>query len=177
MLTTRHLADIPNDAAVYSLWAGGGRHAYCVYVGITDALRRRLIQHLVTRDSSIVTGAAAASLRPDLVTEVQWWCHRRFRNDTWRAAAEIVAADVQFPALRSRGKPPREASELADTEAFREEMTELFESEPTGRFEVPSLAVIGDRIAALFERVESLETRLSALEAAGSGTTRTRRTV
>ena len=175
MLTTRHLSDIPNDPAVYSLWAGERRRAYCVYVGITDALRRRLIQHLVTRDSSIVTGAAAASLRPELVTEVRWWCHRRFRNATWRAAAEIVAAEIQFPTLRSRGKPQRKARELARTEQFRAEMTQLFKSDPTGRFAVPNFAVIGDRIADLFDRVEALEGKIAAMESGAPGATRRRR--
>jgi hypothetical protein len=164
MITTHHLGEIPNDPAVYGLWAGRERHAYCVYVGITDTLRRRLIQHLVTRDSSIVTGAAAATLRPELVTEVRWWCHRRFKNDTWRAAAEIVASTVLFPTLRSRGKPPRDAMELADSQEFRDEMTILFENAPTGQFKIPNLTLVGDHVATLADRLKALEARVAALE-------------
>jgi excinuclease UvrABC nuclease subunit len=46
------IADLPNRPALYALYGGTGRHAYVAYVGITDKLKRRVAQHLLTRDSS-----------------------------------------------------------------------------------------------------------------------------
>jgi hypothetical protein len=67
-----------------------------------------------------------------------------------------------------RGKPPDEARKLAGDPEFRAEMTSLFEGAPPGRFEVPSLAVIGGQLAAVLQRLDRLEARLDAVERKGS---------
>jgi hypothetical protein len=74
------ISEVPNVPAVYAMYGGQGRSAYVAYVGLAGNLRQRLGQHLITRDSSIVTGVSAASLNPDLVTKVQWWEYPDFEQ-------------------------------------------------------------------------------------------------
>ena len=71
-------SDLPKVPAVYALYGGRGRGSYVAYVGQAVKLRVRIEQHLVRRDSSVVTGVAAVSLNPDHVTEVRWWVHPEF---------------------------------------------------------------------------------------------------
>ena len=61
------VSELPTVPAVYALCGGRGHGLYVAYVGIAEILRRRIRQHLVTRDSSVTTGASLASLNPDLI--------------------------------------------------------------------------------------------------------------
>jgi hypothetical protein len=97
------------------------------------------------------------TLQPDLVTEVEWWTHPAFEEKAAREAAELVAARVLQPVLRSRGAVSAEAAELAGDEAFSKDMNELFTSAATGKYIPPTLV---DAI----RRIEDLERRLDLLE-------------
>jgi hypothetical protein len=65
-------------------------------------------------------------------------------------------SSATFPTLRSRGKPVRDAQELARHPAFAREMTALFEGEPSGTFLVSSFAALFARLVALEARVHAL---------------------
>lgn len=73
MITATSISELPGAPAVYAMYGGLGRAAYVAYVGLASNLRQRLTQHFIRRDSSVVTGAAAVSLNPDLITRVEWW--------------------------------------------------------------------------------------------------------
>jgi hypothetical protein len=90
--------------AVYALFGGHGKGLYVAYVGIADSLKRRIVQYLVRRDSSVATGTSAVGLNPDYVIVVDWWEHPDFAERFKLQVAELVAFDVLNPALRSRGK-------------------------------------------------------------------------
>lgn len=155
MEQVRTLAAVPSLPAVYAMYGGqGGRPAY---VGIAGKLRSRLRQHLVLRDSSVTTGTAVVALNPDAVRVVTWWQDRSFADKTTREAAELIAFEVLRPALTSRGSVGHDASRLARDEDFRRGMTALFEEAPQGRYEIPTLAD-------LIDRVEQLEERLAAVD-------------
>lgn len=147
--------------AVYAMYGGRSSSAYVAYVGVADVLKRRVVQHLIRRDSSVTTGMSAVSLNPDLVTEVRWWEHPRFTERAVLLAAELVAFDVLEPALRSRGGITGEAKQLYFDESFSVSMRSHFASEATGRLLIPTLQ-------ATLERIEDLERRVAALEGKGA---------
>ena len=94
------------------MYGGHDRARYVAYVGIADKLKRRIVQHLVSRDSSIATGTSAVGLNPDYVTEIRWWEHQRFSDRNALIAAELVAFEFFDPALRSRGRIPKIAHQI-----------------------------------------------------------------
>ena len=83
--------------------------------------------------------------------------HERFSDITARRAAEVIALDKFEPALRSRGNITSDAESLAEDADFRDEMEALFDGEPTGSVEIPTLSDALQRIQELEERVEELE--------------------
>ena len=154
------VADLPNVPAVYAMYGGRGRGLHVAYVGLGDALKRRVYQHLVYRDSSVATGTSAAALNPDYVTEVRWWEHPNFSERHVLQAAELVAFDILDPALRSRGAIQEKAKELYADEKFYENMMALFQGEPTGRLVIPTLQDALERIAELERRLDDLGKRM-----------------
>lgn len=114
------VSDLPNVPAVYSLYGGGERGKYVAYVGIADSLKRRIIQHLVNKDSSISTGTAAAGLNANYVKEVRWWENSYFKNRNALEASEIVAFEILNPVLRSRGKTNQKAKKMNANKIFQE---------------------------------------------------------
>ena len=159
--TIERLRLVPNVPAVYALLGGTGAGAWVAYVGIAGALRRRLDQHLVLRDSSVATGAGAVALNPDRVTGARWWEHPRFTERAALEAAETIAITALDPALRSRGAPSAAARALLADPAVAAEFAALFAAPPAGQLILPSLADALDRIAALEARLSALETRLA----------------
>ena len=99
--------DLPNAPAVYALYSGDRGARYIAYVGIAGALKRRIVEHCIRRNSSVTTGASAVSLNPDLLTSMEWWEHPSFGETVNLKAAEMVAFEVLQPALRSRGREVR----------------------------------------------------------------------
>lgn len=160
MKTHTSMSEVPNVPAVYAMYGGQGRSSYVAYVGLAGNLRQRLGQHLVTRDSSIVTGVSAASLNPDLVTKVQWWEHADFEQRAVLECAELVAFDVIEPVLRSRGAITERAKRLYADATFNEQMRAMFEGTPTGGLVIHSLQHALERIAELERRVKTLENKL-----------------
>lgn len=154
------VADLPNRPALYALYGGAGRHAYVAYVGITDKLKRRAAQHLLTRDSSAATGTSAVGINADYVTEIRWWEHPRFSKPAAREAAELVAFKLLDPALRSRKSVGKAAQELLKSSGFRKEMKTLFKKEPTGHLRIPSLEQVWRRLSAFEDRLNRIEERL-----------------
>lgn len=161
MKTLTSISELPNVSAVYALYGGQGRGLYVAYVGVADALKRRIIQHLVSRDSSVATGTSAVGLNPDYVTEVRWWEHPEFAERHILEAAELVAYDVLDPALRSRGNIRQQAKQLYANEEFRQKMRSLFTGEPTGRLRILSLQDVIERIIELEERLKAVERKLA----------------
>ncbi len=159
MLTS--ISELPNVPAVYALYGGRGPGVYVAYVGITDALQRRIIQHLVARDSSITVGTSAVGLNPDYVTEVRWWEHPEFKERSVLEAAELVAFDMLDPALRSRSNIRRQARQLYADEEFRQKMRSLLAGEPAGRLCILTLQDAIEKIAEIEKRLQALEKRLA----------------
>jgi hypothetical protein len=155
------IADLPNRPALYALYGGTGRHAYVAYVGITDKLKRRAAQHLLTRDSSAATGTSAVGINPDYVTEIRWWEHRRFSKPAAREAAELIAFELLDPALRSRKPIGKAAQELCKNGRFRMEMEVLLKN-PSGQVRLPSLEQVARTLSAFEDRLDRIEERLKA---------------
>jgi len=139
------------------MYGGEGYRLYVAYVGIADVLKRRVMQHLISRDSSVATGTTAAGLNPDHVTEVRWWEHPDFSERHVLQTAELVAFDVLDPVLRSRGAMPDRVKQLYGDKDFREKMRSMFLGEPTGRLVIPTLQDALQRIAGLERRLARIE--------------------
>ena len=132
---------------------------WVAYVGMAGNLQRRLVQHFINRDSSVVTGTSAAGLYIEWVRFVRWWEHPTFEDGDSRHAAELVAFDVLDPALRSRGTPSRVAMERYADENFRTEMKRLFSGPEAGVLQPPRVPDLAHRLDDLTARVHALEER------------------
>lgn len=155
------IGKLPTSPAIYALYGGRDGRAYVAYVGMADNLRRRIIQHLVTRDSSITTGLSPVGLRPEYVTEIRWWCDEQFNNRAALGGAELVAFDILNPALRSRGGLNKEATSHYNDKAFYSRIKKLFDpNQPTGRLRLPDvktlLEEVLDRLSKLEKHVKSI---------------------
>ena len=131
--TLSSISEVPNVPAVYIMLSGKGRGVYVAYVGVTRRLKGRIMEHLVRRDSSVVTGASGVALNPDYVSEIRWWEHPNFDEKDALEAAELIAFDVFDPALRSRGGVLEQARRLYENDTFHEKMHSLFSGKPTGK--------------------------------------------
>lgn len=160
MTVLSEISQLPSIPAVYAIYGGRNAARSVAYVGVAERLKQRIKQHLVSRDSSVVTGASLVRLNPDLITEVSWWTHPAFAERARLEAAEMVAFDVLQPTLRSRGASQVEARRLYEDTGFYAEMSALFAAEPAGTLAIPTLPDALERIAELERRVAALEARL-----------------
>jgi len=151
------ISKLPTCPAVYALYGGKGRGLYVAYVGTTKRLKQRIVQHLVNRDSSVTTGTSAAGLNAGYVRKIVWWENSRFDDQDFLRAAELVAFDVLDPALRSRGQVTDRAKKLHTSKDFHKKMKDVFQAEPAGELNIPSLEDALDRIDELEKRIASLE--------------------
>jgi len=159
-LEVKTFSEIPNVPAVYALCGGATLHrgTYIAYVGHTHNLRKRINDHLIARETRVITGLSAVSLNPDHVVEVRWWEHPSFGERTFHEAAELIAFEELKPALRSLAQELKGARQTLEDRSFpADEIRSLLSGDETGRFVVPSLR-------GALERIEELERRLSALE-------------
>jgi hypothetical protein len=163
MDTLDAISDLPNGPAVYALCGGKNRGRHLAYVGIADDLKRRIIQHLVSRKSSVATGTSALGLNPDYVTELSWWESTEFNRRSALEAAELIAFEVLKPVLRSRGAIRGEAKKLYEDKEFASNIRNLFHSEPTGRLILTSLPELVVEVGELKKRVQILESRLAGM--------------
>ena len=158
---TKRWSGVSAGPGLYAMYGGEPPRTWVAYVGITGNIQGRLIQHFLRRDSSVVTGTAAAGLNIDAVRYVDWWEHELLADETGRHAAELIAFDVLDPALRSRGNPRQAALALRNDPAFVETITTLLRGQPTGRYQAPHLGSIADRLTDLEERVDELQRLLA----------------
>lgn len=163
MIEISSISQLPNAPAVYAMFGGAGRTRYVAYVGVADRLKQRVNQHLVLRDSSIATGTSAVGLRPDFVTQVEWWEHDAFANRVHLEAAELVSFDVFEPALRSRGGIRADSKNLYEDPDFHASVETLFRGQPTGRLTISGVREALSKIDALERRVADLESALHRL--------------
>jgi len=150
------ISSLPNTPALYALYGGKGQRKFVAYIGIADKLRQRISQHLVRRDSSIVTGTSIVSLNPDYVTALAWWEHPEFSKRECLEAAEEIAFRIFDPVLRSRGKLTDAGSALVRDPGFRERMEELFGGKPAGSLEIPDFEDVLERVEVLEREVDVL---------------------
>jgi hypothetical protein len=162
MIEAGSMSQIPAQPAVYAIMGGDAPRSWVAYVGHGGDLRERLTQHFIRRDSSVVTGTQAVGLSVEHVRAVRWWEHPSFGDKAARHAAELVAFDVLDPALRSRGNPSSAALALYTDDKFKSDMIEVFQGPPAGQLLLPNLQDVA-------RRLEELERRLAALEAASTG--------
>src|SRR5262249_39080788 len=111
------ISNIPNKPGPYFLEDFNGNKSY---VGISRTLRARLDQHFNRRDSSVTTGVAAASINPDRIRCAKRWLDPRFKDQTWREAAELVAFERFQPTLRSRGGITDAARKMIESANFKD---------------------------------------------------------
>lgn len=150
------ISDLPSSPAIYALYGGRGNSAYVAYVGITNNLKRRVVQHLVNQDSSVTTGTSAVSVNPEQISKVCFWSDRIFGGKSAREAAEMVADEVLTPVLRSRGRRSSSAQITASRVGFRKKARAILRGPPTGVLMVPKLSDVLDRVERIEERLATL---------------------
>jgi hypothetical protein len=153
------ISSLPNSPAIYALFGGKGQRKFVAYIGIADKLRQRISQHLVRRDSSIVTGTSIVSLNPDYVTALKWWEYPDFLKREYLEAAEVIAFKIFDPVLRSRGNLTGRGDILFKSEEFNKKMETLFNNDPTGSIEFPDFQDLLERLSDLEMKFEVLKKR------------------
>ena len=148
---------LPNLPSIYGIYANKSKSP--VYVGQTTKLKNRITQHLVRRDSSIVTGASGYSLDPDHVKRISWWEHHLFVEENNLTVAELIAFNQLNPIIRSQGNK-KQSSQILSDENFVQEMVQLFQGEPTGELNIVDLNQALQRISKLEDRIRQLEEKL-----------------
>ena len=86
----------------------------------------------------MATNTSAADLNPRARHRVRLVEAQRLRNPISREAAELIAAEVLNPVLRSRGKTRTEALQQSRDDKFCEDMEVLFKGHPTGQLLIPT---------------------------------------
>lgn len=104
------------------------------YVGSSGNLRNRIRQHMIDRNSSVVTGVSAAVLNPDKISHICWWCHEDFSDKNRLKAAEMIAFQVFNPSLRSLAPVAKKARGMLENPTFYERMGQLLNGTPTGLY-------------------------------------------
>jgi hypothetical protein len=153
------ISSLPNTPAIYALYGGKGQRIFVAYIGIADKLRQRISQHLVRRDSSIVTGTSIVSLNPDYVTALKWWEDPDFSKREYLEAAEEIAFKIFDPVLRSRGNLTGRGDVLLKNNEFNEKMENLFNNDPTGSLEFPDFQDLLERLTDLEMEIKTLKNR------------------
>jgi hypothetical protein len=153
------ISSLPNTPAIYALYGGKGQRKFVAYVGIADKLRQRISQHLVRRDSSIVTGTSIVSLNPDYVTALTWWEYPDFSKREYLEAAEEIAFKIFDPVLRSRGNLTDRGEQLLKNVDFNNKMEEIFRGTPSGSLEFPDFQDLLERLTELETEIKSLKCR------------------
>lgn len=151
------ISSLPNTPALYALYGGKGKRKFVAYIGIADKLRQRISQHLVRRDSSIVTGTSIVSLNPDYVTALAWWEYPEFSKREYLEAAEEIAFKIFNPVLRSRGNLTDRGEQLLRDVDFNKKMVEICKAAPSGALEFPDFQE-------LLEKVDNLESEIIILK-------------
>jgi hypothetical protein len=157
------ISSLPNSPAIYALYGGKGQRKFVAYIGIADKLRQRISQHLVRRDSSIVTGTSIVSLNPDYVTALKWWEDPDFSKREYMEAAEEIAFKIFDPVLRSRGNLTGRGDNLLKNEEFNTKIEILLKNDPTGSLEFPDFQDVIERLSDLEVKIKSIEKKIEKL--------------
>jgi hypothetical protein len=163
------VADLPDVPAVYALYAGRGRDVYVAFIGVTQDLKTRIEQHLVSRDSRVAGATSAVSINPEYVTEVRWWTHPMFLEQSSLEAAMLIACDILDPVLRSESGISDQARKLYNEPPFVARIMELIKERAAGHFVVRTLDDAWEQIDAHKHRLAELERRLAQLEGKDAG--------
>ena len=110
-------------------------------------------------------GTSVAILNPDYVSDVRWWIHDDFADKDVRKAAEVIAAEILDPVLKSRRGPTDKAQGKLGEADFQTRMKSLFESQPAGHLKILTLKDALNKIDNLQDRILALEIRLRRLKA------------
>ncbi|HEY6989530.1 MAG TPA: hypothetical protein VH369_14145 [Bryobacteraceae bacterium] len=161
--------DLPKKPAVYALYGGREGKQYVAYIGSAKSLRTRIIQHLVTRDSSVNARTAAAILNPDAITGVRWWTCKDFGGEDEALirllAAELVALNIKKPVLSSRVCPRHEADNLSKQTEFKGRMEALFDDKNADDYlPVHNLGFVLNEIEALAAEIDNFRARFGKAE-------------
>jgi hypothetical protein len=154
------ISSLPNSPAIYALYGGKGQRKFVAYIGIADKLRQRISQHLVRRDSSIVTGTSIVSLNPDYVTALKWWEHPDFSKREALEAAEEIAFRIFDPVLRSRGNLTERGEILYKNPDFNKKREMLFHDNPSGSLEFPDFQDILEKVSELEIEIKFLKKQI-----------------
>jgi len=155
------ISSLPNTPAIYALYGGKGQRKFVAYIGIADKLRQRISQHLVRRDSSIVTGTSIVSLNPDYVTALTWWEYPNFSKREYLEAAEEIAFKIFDPVLRSRGNLTERGNILLKDNRFVKDVEKLFNNNPTGSLEFPDFQDLLEKLNEMEIEIKSLNSRIT----------------
>jgi len=151
------ISSLPNNPALYALYGGKGQRKFVAYIGIADKLRQRISQHLVRRDSSIVTGTSIVSLNPDYVTALRWWENDDFSKREYLEAAEEIAFRIFDPVLRSRGNLTERGQNLLNDPEFNKNMETLFNGDTSNSLEFPDFQDLLERLTDLEIEIQKLK--------------------
>ena len=154
------ISDLPETGAIYALYGRVGEKRgkkYIVYIVQSGRLRTRIRQHLVSKDSSVVTQTYAYALLPDQISDINWWEDESFNEEFSRQAAELVAYDALKCILRSRGTVNKKATELYNDKLFYQKMTTFFSLPPTGHLRILNFKDVVLILRSLEARIEKLE--------------------
>ena len=157
MYDRRYFSEIPSRLpGLYALYDGHNGNK-CVYVGKSDTeLRRRVVHHLVDRNSSVTTGVAGASINIENLTMVRWWTNEEFSDKIFLDAAAAYFFEQLEPMLRSRGNRIQGSDDLLNDVGFLNNVGQIL-SKPSGKIELLSYGK-------LLLKVKELESRISNLE-------------
>ena len=138
MYDRRYFSEIPSGLpGLYALYDGHNGDK-CVYVGKSDTgLRRRVVHHLVDRNSSVTTGVAGASINIENLTMVRWWTNEEFSDKIFLDAAEAYFFEQLEPMLRSRGNRIQGSDDLLNDVGFLNNVGQIL-SKPSGKIELLS---------------------------------------
>ena len=157
MVEIEIISSLQNILAIYAVYAKNEKIP--VYIGQLMKLKNRIVQHLIRRDSSIVTGANGYSLNPDYVKKVAWWEHDLFKTKKHLIAAELIAFKQLNPIIRSQSNN-KEVDGISNSEDFGNKITQLFQGKPSGVLTIIDLSQALHSIAELKSRIQQLEERL-----------------
>lgn len=147
---------MPHVAGIYALYGDHKTREYAAYVGMAARVDKRIYDHLVRSDSSIV-GPAAVRLNPDAISSASWWIDSEFSDETIRLAAELIADEVLKPNMRTRRGAGNAARRMAEEPKFKARMKKLFTGKSSGQLQFPNVSDLEEKITKLEKRIAALE--------------------
>ena len=152
---------IPNKPGIYAMYYSEKGVAY---VGQGVNLQKRIKQHLIKRESSVVVVSAPTMLNPDKVRHVcYWWNHESFSDEKKRKAAECIAVCVLKPSLRSRQAVEKSVKKIIKDQRFCDDMDRFFRGDPDGVYRPHTFDNLVDVVCKLRKDVSELQEQLKEM--------------